>query len=115
MTGLPSGWRFPALYYNGNNYVMYMEMTDSTQDYTKAVGEFYDPWSGGTLVIESIENDIVTYSLHCDDNIIVNNGFQQGDNLTAVFDGDYGAFLEIIYMPKDDVWTFGAVTFERKQ
>ena len=107
------GWQFPAMYYNGHKTVMYMEMTDSTQDYSKAIGTFYDPWENGYLTVSSIENGVVTYSLHSDSQILKNNEFEQGDNLTAPFDSKFGAFQEIIYMPREDEWVFGGVTFER--
>lgn len=107
------GWKFPDMYFNGHQDVMFMEMTDSTQDFSKAVGEFYDPWDNGYLTITSIKNDVVTYSLHSDSDILKNRGFEQGDNLTAPFDSKFGAFLEILYMPREDEWVFGAVSFER--
>lgn len=107
------GWQFPDIYFNGYHDTMFMEMTDSTQDYSKGIGEFCDSWNNGYLTVSSIKDDVVTYSLHSESEILGKCGFEQGDNLTAPFDSKFGAFLEIIYMPEQEEWVFGGVTFER--
>lgn len=108
-----TGWFFAE----ENLDPFFMTLVESDFNYSaRATGEFYSSYNEKytSLVIHSIENGIITYSLESNDNILVNNNFQQGENLTADFNSLTGEFLGFHYDTEADSWEFGAVEVVRK-
>lgn len=108
-----TGWFFAEEDLN----TFFMTLVENDFDYsTRAIGEFYSSYKETytSLVIHSIENGIITYSLESNDSILVNFNFQQGENLTADFNSLTGEFVGFHYDTEADTWEFGAVEVERK-
>lgn len=108
-----SGWYFAE----EDMESFYMTLTETDFDYSaRAIGEFYSSYKDTytSLVIHKIENGTITYSLESNDSIILNRGFQQGENLTAEFNSLTGEFVEFHYDTEADSWGFGAVEVVRK-